>query len=225
VKDGKPFQLVHAFSKVHFINVPSAKYRGRSPAKDPYHDSVVEVDDIVGRLTSILEQLGVAENTLVLFTSDNGPEEDAWPDSGHTPFRCAKGTTLEGGVRVPGIAWWPGSIKAGRASDGLFDLMDLFNTSLSLAGVDAPKALPADRFYDGVDQTGFLLADDGQSAREAVYLYNETQLAAMRWRNWKLRLLVEQVDGGTARVRHVAAAAGARDHDAEVPAAVGLSAR
>ena len=82
---------------------------------------MVEVDDIVGRLTKTLEETGQADNTFVFFTSDNGPEEDSYPDSGFTPFRSGKGTTWEGGVRVPGIAYWPGMIKPGRVSDGLFD--------------------------------------------------------------------------------------------------------
>ena len=82
-----------------------------------------------------LQETGQADNTFVFFLSDNGPEEDTYPDSGFTPFRGGKGTTWEGGVRVPGIAYWPGMIKPARVSDGLFDVMDLFNTSLALGGV------------------------------------------------------------------------------------------
>ena len=108
----KPFYLIHAFAKVHFDNYPGDGYQGRSAAKLPYRDAVVEVDDIVGRLMKTLEETGQADNTLVFFTSDNGPEEDSYPDSGFTPFRAGKGTTWEGGVRVPAIAYWPGMIKA-----------------------------------------------------------------------------------------------------------------
>ena len=147
----KPFYLIHAFAKVHFDNYPGDGYQGRSAAKLPYRDAVVEVDDIVGRLTKTLEETGQADNTFVFFTSDNGPEEDSYPDSGFTPFRAGKGTTWEGGVRVPGIAYWPGMIKAGRISDGLFDLMDLFNTSLALGGIE--NKIPTERYIDGVDQT------------------------------------------------------------------------
>jgi arylsulfatase A-like enzyme len=149
-KEGKPFYLSHNFSKVHYFNHPSAAFQGKSATKDVYRDSVMEVDAIVGRLTRLLEELKIADNTLVFFTSDNGPEEDSFPESGATPFRGAKGTTLEGGVRVPGLFWWPGMIKPGRVSDGLFDMTDMFNTSLALAGVDAAKAVPADRTLTGL---------------------------------------------------------------------------
>ena len=130
VKSGKPFYLSHNFTKVHYFNQPSKAFVGRSATKDVYRDSVMEVDDIVGRLTKLLEDLKIADNTIVFFTSDNGPEEDSYPESGTTPFRGAKGTTLEGGVRVPGIFWWPGMIKPGRVSDGLFDMTDMFNGAM-----------------------------------------------------------------------------------------------
>ena len=182
-KQDQPFFAVHAFSKVHYDNYPADGYAGKSPSGFPYKDGILEVDDIVGRLIKTLEETGQAENTLVFFTSDNGPEEDNFPDSGHTPFRGAKGTTWEGGVRVPAIAWWPGMIKAGRTSDGLFDLADLFTTSLAVAGI-ADKA-PADRYIDGIDQSSFLLADEGESNRRAVFYFFQEKLAAVRIENIK----------------------------------------
>ncbi len=197
-KDNKPFYLIHAFAKVHFDNYAADGYEGRSAAKLPYRDAVVEVDDIVGRLTKTLEDTGQADNTFVFFTSDNGPEEDSYPDSGFTPFRSGKGTTWEGGVRVPGIAYWPGIIKAGRISDGLFDLMDLFNTSLSLAGIK--DKIPKERYIDGVDQTGFLLADDGVTSRQAVFSYNQADFSAIRWENFKAYFKVIQYDQPFANI-------------------------
>jgi arylsulfatase len=132
------------------------------------------------------------ENTLVYFTSDNGPEEDSYPDSSYTPFRGGKGTTWEGGVRVPGIAYWPGMIKPGRVSDGLFDIMDMFNTLLALAGISSQ--IPHARYIDGIDQTGFLLADNGQSARQAVFCYNQADLSGMRWAEFKSYFMVQLFD-------------------------------
>lgn len=199
VKAGKPFYLSHNFTKVHYFNQPSKDFVGRSATKDVYRDSVIEVDDIVGRLTKVLEDLKIADNTIVFFTSDNGPEEDSYPESGTTPFRGAKGTTLEGGVRVPGIFWWPGMIKPGRVSDGLFDMTDMFNTSLSVAGVDAAKAVPADRYIDGIDQTSFLLADNGESAREAVYFWNADLFSGVRWRYYKMS--TSEIQIGTGGIR------------------------
>jgi arylsulfatase A-like enzyme len=199
VKSGKPFYLSHNFTKVHYFNQPSKAFVGRSATKDVYRDSVMEVDDIVGRLTKLLEDLKIADNTIVFFTSDNGPEEDSYPESGTTPFRGAKGTTLEGGVRVPGIFWWPGMIKPGRVSDGLFDMTDMFNTSLAVAGVDAGKVVPADRYIDGIDQSAFLLADNGESAREAVFFWNVDLFSGIRWRYYKMATSEIQIGSGNVR--------------------------
>ena len=187
-KEDRPFLLYHAFMKVHTDNFPSARFAGASASKYPYKDAVVEVDAIIGDIVAALDKAGVLENTFIFVTSDNGPQMDMWPDAGYTPFRGAKGTTWEGGVRVPGIAYWKGMIAPGRVSDGLFDLMDLFNTSLTLGGATA--AIPADRYIDGIDQTSFLLMDDGQSARENVYFWMGGTFAAMRMREYKIHTKV-----------------------------------
>ncbi len=97
---------------------------------------MVEVDAYIGEIVEALDEAGVLDNTFIFVTSDNGPQRDSWPDTGYTPFRGAKASAWEGGVRVPGIAYWKGMIAPGRESDELFDLMDLFNTSLALAGRD-----------------------------------------------------------------------------------------
>ena len=101
-----------------------------------------------------LEATGQLESTIVFVTSDNGPEMETWPDAAYSPFRSSKGSTWEGGQRVPGIVSWPGMIDADRVSDGLFSLMDWFPTLLHLAGAD--DEIPSDRYIDGVDQTSFL---------------------------------------------------------------------
>ena len=185
-----PFFLEHSFMKVHADNFASKAFEGKSASKFPYKDAVVEVDAIIGEIMKALEETGELENTFVFVTSDNGPQLDAWPDGGYTPFRGAKGSAWEGGVRVPGIAYWKGTIAPGRESDDLFDLMDLFNTSLNLAG--AADKIPTDRYIDGIDQTSFLLADDGRSNREKVYIWNEQDLMAMRMYEYKIHLKVVQ---------------------------------
>ena len=182
----KPWFLYHSFGKVHFDNYPADGFKGSSKAKGVYQDAVVEVDYIVGQVIKALEETGQADNTLVFFTSDNGVETDTWPDSGYSPFRGAKMSTWEGGVRVPGIAWWPGMIEAGRVSDGLFDLADLFVT---LANIGQAK-VPADRYIDGVDQSSFLLADGGESNRAAVYYYMYEKFSAIRVGPYKQHLYV-----------------------------------
>ncbi len=194
-KSPQPFYLIHAFSRVHFDNYPADGYAGKSPAKYPYKDGIIEVDDIVGRILEVLKQTGQAENTLVFFASDNGVEEDTWPDAGYAPWRGSKGTTWEGGVRVPGIANWPGVILPSRVSDGLFDLADLFNTALRLAGIK--NQVPSDRYIDGIDQASFLLSNAGRSNREVVYYWSDNrELAAIRWNEYKYhRQIVNIADG------------------------------
>ena len=129
-----PWFLYHCTRGAHFDNYPHPDFLGRSPARHPYKDAIVELDDICGRLVAALERTGQLESTMVLISSDNGPEMETWPDSAFTPFRCAKGSTWEGGVRVPAVVSWPGMIEPGRSSDGLVHLLDLFATCLSLAG-------------------------------------------------------------------------------------------
>ncbi|MFM8405685.1 MAG: arylsulfatase [Pirellulaceae bacterium] len=179
----KPFFLEHAFMKVHTDNYAHPDLVGKSASKYPYKDAVCEVDHEIGRIVETLEKAGVLDNTFIFVTSDNGPQMDGWPDAGYTPFRGAKGTTWEGGVRVPGIAYWKGMIAGGRTSDDCFDLMDLFNTSLHLAGV--LDQIPADRYIDGIDQTSFLLHDQGEGNRECVFFWFKSHLMAVRMREYK----------------------------------------
>lgn len=183
----KPFFISHNFMRVHADNHPSKEFKGGSASKYPYKDNVVEVDALVGRIMASLREAGVEDNTFVFFTSDNGPQRDTWPDNGYTPFRGGKASSWEGGVRVPGIAYWKGVIKP-RESAELFDLMDLFNTSLHLAGYS--KKLPTDRYFDGIDQTSFLLAEDGRSEREHIFIWASEDLMAIRMREYKMHFKV-----------------------------------
>jgi len=184
--ESRPWFLYHNTRGAHFDNYPLEKFLGSSPAKHPYKDTVVELDDIVGRLVDALRESGQLEHTLILVTSDNGPEMETWPDAAYTPFRCAKGSTWEGGVRVPAVLAWPGTIDADRATDGLFHFSDFFPTALTLAG--AADAMPSDRFIDGVDQTGFLLAPDGLSHRKYQYYWLQRTFSGLRCGEYKMML-------------------------------------
>ena len=168
-KSDQPWLLYHCTRGAHFDNYPNERFLGKSPARHPYKDTLLELDEVMGRLIETLRATGQLEDTLIFVTSDNGPHMETWPDSAFTPFRCAKGSTWEGGVRVPGLLMWPGMIEAGRQSDGLFDFNDLLPTVLALAG-ETPR-LPTDRFIDGVDQSSFLLAPDGLSNRKYHYYW------------------------------------------------------
>ncbi|MFT3685312.1 MAG: sulfatase-like hydrolase/transferase [Phycisphaerales bacterium] len=188
----KPFFLYYNTRAAHFDNYPNDKFAGRSPARTNYSDVIVEIDDTFGRLMKALEESGEAENTLVIFSSDNGPEQEVAP-YGRTPFRSGKGSTWEGGVRVPTFAYWKGMIASGgpggRKSEGLFDFADIFPTALSLAGkpgAEAGKLVPKDRYIDGIDQASFLLDDHGLSNRRAILYFLDEKLSAVRVDEFKL---------------------------------------
>lgn len=178
-----PWFLYHCTRGAHFDNYPHPKFLGSSPAKHPYKDTIVELDDIVGRLVQTLEETGQLDDTLIFITSDNGPEMETWPDSAWSPFRSAKGSTWEGGQRVPAVAYWRGTIEPGQASDGIFSLMDLFPTLLRLAG--ASDSIPSDRYIDAVDQTSFLLSQQGNSNRKFQYYWLGSTFSALRVGEWK----------------------------------------
>ncbi|MBZ0167940.1 MAG: sulfatase-like hydrolase/transferase [Kofleriaceae bacterium] len=167
-KGKQPWFLYHATRGCHFDNYPNDKYAGRSPARTVYSDCIVEMDDVLARLVKALEDSGQLENTLVFLSSDNGAECEV-PPHGRSPFRGCKGSTWEGGVRVPTFAYWKGMITP-RRSDGLFDLQDLFNTSTSIAGApgaEVARFVPKNQYIDGIDQLSFLVADNGESNRRS----------------------------------------------------------
>jgi arylsulfatase len=185
-KERKPWLLYHCTRGAHFDNYPHPDFLGTSPAKHPYKDTLIELDDILRRLTDVLRETGQAEDTLIFISSDNGPHMETWPDAAYTPFRCAKGSTWEGGVRVPGIFCWPGMIQGGQVSDGLFDFNDLMPTLLALAG-EAGR-LPADRYIDGVDQSAFLLSPGGLSHRKFHYYWLMQNFSGLRCGEYKMLL-------------------------------------
>lgn len=194
----KPFFLYYGTRGCHFDNYPNEYYQGRSPARTVYSDCIVEMNDVFAKLYKALEETGQLENTFIFFTSDNGPEAEVTP-YGRTWFRGAKGSTYEGGVRVPTFAYWKGMIEP-RKSEGLFDLSDLFNTSLALAGkpgADAGKLVPTDRYIDGIDQTSFLLAENGESNRRSIFYFWTDQLSAVRMDEFKFMLIAQNPDSIT----------------------------
>ncbi len=191
-KSDRPWFLYHATRAGHFDNYPNDKYAGKSPARTVFSDAMVEADDILGQLVRALEETGQLENTLIIFTSDNGPEGEV-PPHGRSPFRGYKGSSWEGGVRVPTFVYWKGMISP-RKSDGLFDLGDLFNTCVSIAGVpgaEIAKHLPKDRYVDGIDQTSFLVADNGLSNRRSRFYTLNQHLSGVRIDEFKLIAALE----------------------------------
>ena len=192
-KSGQPWFLYHCTRGAHFDNYPHEKFLASSPAKHPYKDTVIELDSIIKRVVDTLARTGQLEDTLIFVSSDNGPHMETWPDAAYTPFRCAKGSTWEGGVRVPGIFAWPGMIDAGQQSDGLFNFSDILPTALALAGASA--ALPSDRYIDGVDQSAFLLTPEGRSHRKHHYYWLKEHFSALRCGEYKMVLRSTSDDG------------------------------
>jgi arylsulfatase A-like enzyme len=192
----QPWLLYHCTRGAHFDNYPHEDFLGKSPARHPYKDTLLELDAIMGRLVETLRRTGQLEDTLIFVSSDNGPHMETWPDAAFTPFRCAKGSTWEGGVRVPGLLMWPGMIEAGRQSDGMFDFNDILPTLLGIAGESA--RLPSDRYIDGVDQTSFLLADDGLSNRKYHHYWLVKTFSAMRCGEYKMVLSATSDDASDA---------------------------
>ena len=185
-----------AFIKVHkedpfFIYLPnnfphiplyaSINFEGKS-ASGLYGDVVEELDWSVGQIMTTLKEEGLDQNTLVFFTSDNGPWLTKNEEGGTAGLlRDGKGSTWEGGMREPAIAWWPGKIRSGRISDALATTMDLYVTALGLAGIDTP----ADREMDGVDMSP-LLFETKDKIRDNIFYYLGTELYAVRHRSWKV---------------------------------------
>jgi arylsulfatase A-like enzyme len=174
-KNAQPFFLYLPHTMPHTPLFASAKDKGRS-ARGLYGDVVEAVDDSTGRILATLRELGIAERTLVVFSSDNGPWLIQKLNGGSAGLlREGKGSTWEGGMRVPGIFCWPGQIPAGVVTQELASTMDVYITCLKLAG--AP--LPADRTYDGYDISP-VLTGQGKSAREVMYYYRGVELFAVR---------------------------------------------
>ena len=192
-----PFFLYLAHTFPHVPLFASGKFKGQSQ-RGLYGDVVEEIDWSVGEVLGTLRREGLDKNTLVFFTSDNGPwltQGEAGGSAG--PLRDGKGSTWEGGMREPGIAWWPGRVPSGVVTHELACTMDLFTTSLSLAGA----AIPKDRLIDGLDVRS-LLWGTGPSPRKVFFYYRGTQLFAARKGPFKAHYITQTAYGPEKPVRH-----------------------
>jgi len=191
-KDGKPFFIWHNTTRMHVFTYLPPKYQAKMNPTDNYgleEAGMAQIDDSVGELLKHLEEIGVADNTIVIFTTDNGAEVFTWPDGGMTPFRATKGTVFEGGFRVPCIIRWPGHITPGKLENGIFSGLDWLPTLADAAGnADITKQLLkgvslVDRTYknhlDGYDQMD-LLTGNGPSKRHEIWYFGGPHLGAVR---------------------------------------------
>ncbi|MFO0946884.1 MAG: sulfatase [Planctomycetota bacterium] len=176
----KPFLLYLPYTFPHVPLFVSEKFRGKSP-RGLYGDVVEEIDASVGTILDTLRSLGIAENTLVFFTSDNGPWLIKDQEGGSAGLlREGKGCTFEGGMREPCIAWWPGRVKPLSVATDLACTMDIFATGLALAEVTFPR----DRILDGTSLLP-VLHGKGKSARTSMYYWRGSRLMAVRKGPWK----------------------------------------
>ncbi|KAM6408923.1 N-acetylgalactosamine-6-sulfatase [Rhynochetos jubatus] len=171
----QPFFLYWAIDATHAPVYASKRFLGTSQ-RGLYGDAVREIDDSIGKILNHLQKLGISENTFVFFTSDNGAALISAPKQGGSNgrFLCGKQTTFEGGMREPAIAWWPGHIPAGGVSHQLGNVMDLFSTGLSLAGLQPPS----DRQIDGIDLLPAIL--QGKLIDRPIFYYRGNEMMAVR---------------------------------------------
>jgi len=196
---GKPFFVWHNTTRMHVFTYLSQKYQAKMNYQSNYgleEAGMAQMDDDIGDLLKHLDDIGVANNTIVIFTTDNGAEVFTWPDGGMTPFRATKGTVFEGGFRVPCIIRWPGKIKPGSVENGLISGLDWFPTLCAAAGnpnvtqqlLEGVKL--GDRTYknhlDGYNQLD-LLTGKGPSARHELFYFGGPTLGAIRIDDFKFQ--------------------------------------
>lgn len=183
---GKPFFAYVPLTQLHYPTIPHRDFEGGTGAGD-FADCLAEMDHRAGQLLDAIEQLGIANDTLFIFASDNGPEF-------RRPWRGSAGmwqgtyhTAMEGGLRAPCMLRWPGRIPAGGVSNAIVHVTDLYTTLARVAGA----AVPDDRPVDGLDQLDFFTGRRAESAREGFLFYIKSELRAAKWRDWKMHLAWE----------------------------------
>jgi arylsulfatase A-like enzyme len=209
---GTPWFVWWSGTRMHFRTHVKKELRGIS-GQDEYADGMVEHDMHIGKFLKVLDDLGIADNTIVHYSTDNGPHYNTWPDAAATPFRGEKNTNWEGGWRVPAAVRWPGVVKPGSVSNGIVHHMDWLPTFVAAAGKNDIKQDLLDGYHskalgrdykvhlDGYDITEHLKDPDNMSSprKEIFYFSDDGDLTALRYEDWKL-IFMEQKATGTFRV-------------------------
>jgi arylsulfatase len=184
VKKGAPFFLYLSFTQTHMPTLPHPDFAGVTGNGD-YADALAELDYRGGQILDAVERLGVARDTIVVWTSDNGPSAQ-YPHGTPGFWRGRVGQALEGSIRTPFLIRWPGKIKAKSVNNEIVHIVDLLPTLANVGGYEVPD----DRVVDGVDQLDFFIGRQSQSSREGFPIYGTaSQLYAYKWRNWKLHFV------------------------------------
>jgi arylsulfatase A-like enzyme len=208
---GTPFFVWFNTTHMHFRTHPKPESVGQAGRwQSPYHDTMIDHDKVVGSLLDKLDELGIADNTIVMYSTDNGPHMNSWPDAGMTPFRSEKNTNWEGAFRVPEMIRWPGKIPAGVVSNEIVQHHDWLPTLLAAAGEpDVVEKLKAgheagDKTFkvqiDGYNLLPYLTGEVDKSPRQAfIYFSDDGDLLAIRFDNWKV-VFMEQRCAGTLQI-------------------------
>ena len=212
-KDGKPFFVWLNPTRMHIVTHLSPKYEALRNSENGWSEEeagMAQLDDDVGLVMKKIKDMGVDDNTIVVFTTDNGTEVFTWPDGGQTPFAQSKGTVLEGGFRVPALLRWPGHVPADSAQNGIFSGMDWLPTFVDAAGnpnivAELLKGKTiGDRTYknhlDGYDQMA-AITGKGPSARHEIFYLGESTLGAVRIDDYKYRF-IDQPGGWLGEKTH-----------------------
>ncbi len=201
VDEEKPFFIWHNTTRMHYKTNLNDNYKGKSGTGNVYADGMMELDDDIGVLLDLLDELGIADNTMVMFSTDNGAASNSWPDGGNQPFRGEKGVGgYEGGFKVPCMVKWPGVIPAGTTTGELMAMEDWVPTIMAQLGQADVKERLLDGYtigdmeyrvhLDGYDQSP-VLTQEGPSNRKEFFFFSETTFHGVRFQEWKF-LFTEQ---------------------------------
>ncbi len=207
---GKPWFVWWSGTRMHFRTHVKDEHRGIS-GQDEYSDGMVEHDMHIGQFLKVLDELGIADNTIVFYSTDNGPHYNTWPDAAATPFRGEKNTNWEGGWRVPAMVRWPGKIKPDSVSNEIMHHMDWLPTFVAAAGepeikeklVEGDVEAIGRKFkvhLDGYNFLPFLTGEEDKGPRKEIFYFSDDgDLTALRYEDWKM-VFMEQQSPGTFRV-------------------------
>lgn len=208
VKSKKPFFVWWSGTRMHFRTHVKAELQGSSGLSN-YADGMIEHDNHVGQLLDTVDKLGIKDNTIVFYSTDNGPHMNTWPDAGTTPFRGEKNTNWEGAYRVPAMVSWPGKIEAGSVSNEIMHHMDWLPTFAAAAGDSKVKdkllkghkagSKKFKNHLDGYNFLPYLTGKDKTGPREEIFYFTDDgDLAALRFKNWKLVFMEQRLAGTLA---------------------------
>ena len=204
---GKPFFVWVNFTHMHFrTHVKPGSVGQAGTMQSPYHDAMIDHDKNVGTVLKALDDLGIADNTLVMYSTDNGPHMNSWPDAAMTPFRNEKNSNWEGAYRVPAMVRWPGHIKAGEVCNEIVSHLDFLPTILAAAGdTDVKEKLAkgypiGDLTYkvhlDGYNMLPLFTGQTDKSPRkEFIYINDDQQVTGVRYDNWKCVFMEQRMQG------------------------------